>query len=346
MVAASRPTAPRTAGPRTAGPRAAAPRPTTPQRIRIDTTDPDEAHGYLRATYVDHSVTLSGSQERFRFRHHLTDGGTFFVARYEHSMNCRVDTDPFGYLLMGQMFSGRLRLSTGRDELSPAKGELFMLDPTAPMTINWDDFQAGLVRLDLDVVDRVAAEVLGHTPKGGVHFTLSRAVSPTRAAHWQNLVRYLTRDFCRNELAYNSPLIYSQTMRLVAATVLETFPNTTMTDEPARPGNADASTVRRATAFIDDHAGEPIGLAEIADAARIGPRSLQEAFRRHLDTTPIGYLRQVRLARAHRDLLAADPATGATVAEIATRWGFAHHGRFSVLYRERYGRSPSRDLHG
>lgn len=316
----------------------------SPQRISIDTTDPDEAHGYLRDTYVDHSVTLSGSKDRFRFRHHLTDGGNFFVARYEHSMNCRVDTDPFGYLLMGQMFSGRLRLSTGREELSPAKGELFMLDPAAPMTINWDDFQAGLVRLDLDVVDRVAAEVMGHSAKGGVRFSLSRAVSPARAAHWQNLVRFLTRDFCGNELAYNSPLIHSQTMRLLAATVLETFPNTIMGEAPSRAGNADASAVRRATAFVEDNAGEPIGLTEIAAAARVGPRSLQEAFRRHLDTTPMAYVRQVRLSRAHRDLLAADAAAGATVAEIATRWGFAHHGRFSALYRERYGRSPHKDL--
>ncbi|MFC4947258.1 AraC family transcriptional regulator [Pseudonocardia sp. GCM10023141] len=319
---------------------------TSPQRISIDTADPDEAHGYLRATYVDHSVTLSGSQDRFRFRHHLTDGGNFFVARYEHSMNCRVDTEPFGYLLMGQMFSGRLRLSTGREELSPAKGELFMLDPLAPMVINWDDFQAGLVRLDLDVVDRVAAEVMGQRARGGVRFALSKAVSPTRAANWQNLVRYLTRDFCGNEMAYSSPLIHSQTMRLLAATVLETFPNTTMADDPIRPGNADASAVRRATAFVDDHAGDPIGLAEIAAAARVGPRSLQDAFRRHLETTPMSYVREVRLARAHRDLVTADPTTGATVADIATRWGFAHHGRFAALYRERYGRSPIKDLQG
>ena len=60
-----------------------------PQRVNIDTTDPEEAHGYLQATYVDHSVRLSGSRELFRFRHQITDGGNFFVARYEHSMNCR-----------------------------------------------------------------------------------------------------------------------------------------------------------------------------------------------------------------------------------------------------------------
>lgn len=310
--------------------------PRAPQRVSIDTTDADVAHQYLRDTYVDHSVRLSGNQDDFRFRHHVTDGGTFFVARYEYSMNCRVDTDPFGYLLIGQMLGGRLRLSTGRDEISPEKGDIFLLDPHAPLRIQWELFQTGLVRLDLDVVNRVAAESTGRP--ADVRFRLSRAVSPQRAANWQGLVRYLTHDFCTNETAYSSPLIFSQTMRLLAATVLETFPNTTMGIDPARPGGTDASAVRRAVAFMDEHAAEPIGVGEIAAAARIGTRSLQDAFRRHLDTTPMAYLRGVRLERAHLDLRAADPTSPITVADVASRWGFAHHGRFAARYRERYGR--------
>lgn len=68
-------------------------------------------------------------------------------------------------------------------------------------------------------------------------------------------------------------------------------------------------------------------------------------FRRHLDTSPMTYLRQIRLRRAHRDLLTGDP-TRDTVAEIAIRWGFAHTGRFSQVYRIEFGQSPSVTLRG
>jgi AraC-like DNA-binding protein len=319
--------------------------PEQPRRIRVDTTDPDEAHDYLRATYVDHAVRLDGSIERFRFRHQLTDGGRFFVARYEHSMNCEVNTEPFGYLLMGQVFHGRLRMSTWRDELSPGHGEPFVLDPAAPMCIRWEDFRAGLVKLDLGVVDRVAEEITGGLA-GPVRFSLARAVSPARAANWQALVRYISREFCHNEAAYGSPLIHAQTMRLLAATALETFPNVTMDADRGPSGDIGApGAVRRATAFIDDHAGEPIGLAEIAEAARLSPRAVQDAFRRHLDTTPTTYLRRVRLRRAQHELRAADPGGGTTVAEVATRWGFAHHGRFAASYRREFGCTPTQDLY-
>jgi AraC-like DNA-binding protein len=68
------------------------------------------------------------------------------------------------------------------------------------------------------------------------------------------------------------------------------------------------------------------------------------AFRRHVGTTPTDHLRRVRLERARRDLEAGDPVRGDTVAEIATRWGFAHHGRFAIDYRRVFGCSPSHTL--
>lgn len=101
--------------------------------------------------------------------------------------------------------------------------------------------------------------------------------------------------------------------------------------------------LRRIVAFIHDHADTDIGLSDIATAAQLTPRSVQYLFRRHLGVTPLEYLRRVRLDRAHRDLLAADPAVD-TVNAIAGRWGFAHAGRFSVAYREMFGTPPSATL--
>jgi transcriptional regulator GlxA family with amidase domain len=102
--------------------------------------------------------------------------------------------------------------------------------------------------------------------------------------------------------------------------------------------------VRRAVELIEARAHEPLTLEDIAEGARIGPRALQEGFRRHRGTSPMGYLRETRLDRAHRELQAADPAGGVTVASVAARWGFRHRGRFAEEYRRRYGRSPQQTL--
>ena len=102
-------------------------------------------------------------------------------------------------------------------------------------------------------------------------------------------------------------------------------------------------TLRRAIAFIHENAQQDIGLSDIAAAISVTPRSVQYIFRRHLGTTPLEYLRRVRLDRAHRDLQAADPAVD-TVMAIAGRWRFGHPGRFSIAYREAFGTPPSQTL--
>ncbi|PWW25266.1 helix-turn-helix protein [Geodermatophilus normandii] len=70
---------------------------------------------------------------------------------------------------------------------------------------------------------------------------------------------------------------------------------------------------------------------------------MQLAFRRHLDTTPTAYLRQVRLAQAHRQLREATPGDGVTVTAVAARWGFTP-SRFTAHYRAAYGVTPSSTL--
>jgi AraC-like DNA-binding protein len=108
---------------------------------------------------------------------------------------------------------------------------------------------------------------------------------------------------------------------------------------------AASETLRRAVAFINEHVRDDIAAADVARAAHVTVRAIQLAFRRHLSITPLGYLRQVRLENAHRELLAAGP--GANVTTIAADWRFPSPSRFAARYRAAYGVPPSQTLrHG
>lgn len=102
------------------------------------------------------------------------------------------------------------------------------------------------------------------------------------------------------------------------------------------------AAVRSAMAFMESQAADPIGLPEVAGAVQLSPRALQAAFRKHLGTTPLGFLRATRMARAHADLQAARP--GETVSAVANRWGFSQLSRFAHDYKERYGMLPRETL--
>ncbi|GAA4927528.1 AraC-like DNA-binding protein [Actinomycetospora succinea] len=108
--------------------------------------------------------------------------------------------------------------------------------------------------------------------------------------------------------------------------------------------NAASHTVTRAVSFIHANAHHEIGVEEIAAAAHIGVRGLQQAFRDQRQQTPLGYLRQVRMECARRDLSAGHRSSQCTVGDIASRWHFANAGRFAGEYKRVFGCSPSQTL--
>ena len=87
----------------------------------------------------------------------------------------------------------------------------------------------------------------------------------------------------------------------------------------------------------------PIRIEDICRYCGVGVRTLQRAFRDYFGYTISEQIKSIRLDQAFRNLKAAAPSD-ATVAEIAEGSGFTHLGRFSVMYRERFGESPNSTL--
>jgi transcriptional regulator GlxA family with amidase domain len=102
------------------------------------------------------------------------------------------------------------------------------------------------------------------------------------------------------------------------------------------------SSVRKAETFIAANADQPICLEEIARAADVPSRTLLNSFRQFRQTSPMRYLRDLRLERARAQLSRYQP--GATIASVALDVGFTHLGRFSQDYAARFGEKPSETL--
>jgi transcriptional regulator GlxA family with amidase domain len=75
--------------------------------------------------------------------------------------------------------------------------------------------------------------------------------------------------------------------------------------------------------IIEAEAHLPLTVSEIAARSHGSVRSLQQGFRREREMTPMAYVREVRLRRAHRAVVESDPSVE-TVASIARQWGFTN----------------------
>ncbi|WJV25632.1 MULTISPECIES: helix-turn-helix transcriptional regulator [Pseudomonas] len=107
---------------------------------------------------------------------------------------------------------------------------------------------------------------------------------------------------------------------------------------PAERGLA-AACVRRAVAFIEEHAERPLTLTDIAEASHCSVRTLHRAFQQWRDVGVMRYLKDVRLGRVRMALQ--DPDEMSSITEIATRWGFSHLGQFATDYRKMFMERPS-----
>ncbi len=252
--------------------------------------------------------------------------------------------DPVDWLLTGVISAGTVGVTAGRDQAIVARGGA-LLFPLGVQVAVISHSAAGLVlRIPLEAAAGLAEEQAG-VPADELRFTSMGAVSAAACGLFARTVTFICAELVTSGVTTVSPLVAQEMTRLAASAMLTAFPNTTMTVPYLRgPGRVPATAARRAADFIDGHAGRPLTLADIASQAGVTPRALQYAFRRQYDTAPMSYLRQVRLERAHQDLLAADPAAGHTVAAIARRWGFSRQDRFAAAYRAVYGRPPSYTL--
>jgi AraC-like DNA-binding protein len=199
------------------------------------------------------------------------------------------------------------------------------------------------VSLDPATVSTVATGLPSAQAPLPVRFCDFRPVDVAAARLWKDTLTFVTNTVL-DEGAAATPLVVGQAGRLLAAATLSAFANTAEADRAAYDRTDHQPVLlRRAVEFIEANAGNDIALADIADAVHVSSRAVQYMFRRHLDTTPLQYVRRLRLSHAHTDLLSANPLDD-TVSAIATRWGFAHTGRFAVQYRQTYGHSPHETL--
>ncbi|WP_250030293.1 AraC family transcriptional regulator [Paractinoplanes maris] len=313
-------------------------------RFEFATHEAEVAHDVLHRLYDGGQFRMLRAGHPFTYRQEAVAAGPITAVRVLYTMDVSVRFEPSDSLIFTALTGGRVETEHSHGLTRTGPGDVLVHLPGRALTNICRDFDMVSLHLDPALVTGMAVARTG-LPWADFRFEAMTPVSAALGRYWRDTLTYVHQLLTGPPEPLDQPLAIIAAAELAATAALVTFPNSAMT-APERPaiGPVPPAAVRRAVSYIDSHAGDPITAAWIAEAARVGPRALQAAFRRHLDTTPMAYLRRVRLSRAHRDLLDADPTTGDTVASIARRWGYLSLSHFAADYRSAYGRPPSDTL--
>ncbi|WP_168929675.1 AraC family transcriptional regulator [Nocardioides sp. GY 10127] len=226
------------------------------------------------------------------------------------------------------------------EELSPFHA-LVVSPGTAYRLSTGADSPQTIVRLERPAVERQLSRMLGRRLPEPLVFDPVGDLTSDAAGRWTAALSMVFTEVVSPASLVRQGVGAGALEELLISSLLYVH-HSNYTEALRSPGTSGRRAVRKAVEYIERHLAEQIRLEDLAEHAQMSTRSIQAGFKEDLGTTPVAYIRDRRLDAVRRTLM--ESAPGLTVTDAASRWGFSHLGSFSVMYRERFGESPSTTL--
>ncbi|MFK0119830.1 AraC family transcriptional regulator [Streptomyces sp. NPDC090994] len=265
------------------------------------------------------------------------------VGLMEFGQRTRVDAGrTLSHYHVNLVLKGTIEAACGPEEMVATAGRAMVFTPTRHhrlLSCEGGAKQLG-IKIDRTVVEAELQALLGRPPQAPLEFAFGFDLTSAPGRSWRNALDLLLTEADSAGGLFGEQPVQQHVERLLVSGLLlaQTHNYTEALRRPQPP--ACPRTVRRAIDVIDARPEHPYTVGDLAELAGVSARRLQEGFREYIGVTPMTYLRNTRLDRAHAELL--DGAAGVT--EVAQRWGFTHLSRFAADYRRRFGVAPSETL--
>jgi len=305
----------------------------------------DEVRDYIGRLYCPHRLDRTRDTFDIRFRTHTarlcdvvlncmdygSEGGTITA---ETSV---VD----GHYLAQISLSGNCSILQSREWIDVPPGHIYIADPRRRLVERMSaDYAHLMLCIPQATMQAELARQIGYHPNEPVAFA-SSAFELRRAAGLQRMIGAVCEDLETPERDFARTHSAAHIERALVSLVLTSIPHQ-YSEAIGRPvSGAMPYYVRRATAYILEHARSPIGMDDIVEASGVSARSLYAGFRQHHNAAPMEFLKSYRLDLVRSELLQA-ARNGLSVTDVALTCGFNHLSKFARDYRARFGESPSR----
>lgn len=314
------------------------------RRLTLQSNTGEEAQAFLSSIYVPLRIAAQTRDPVDLETQAVHCGGLGFSTNTSHSGLRFIFDEPFDGYGMSIPLTGSMSVEAGAGDptRSRVNGGLMM----DSLTVDAATFAARSTWQRITVDTETLHERLATLTERPVHHRV-RFDPHFRMDHGAcGLIMSISRAIIEGTRGdaplLSAPLAMANLRESVLWSFVEAMPHS-QSPHLNRPVAAPAPRqLRRAIEFMHANVLLPIRLEDVASASQVSVRSLQLAFRRFRNTTPMEYLRHLRLEGARSELLRGVP--GATVAAVAYRWGFSHHGVFSRRYARLFGESPSTTL--
>ncbi|SOE97094.1 AraC-type DNA-binding protein [Burkholderia sp. D7] len=301
----------------------------------FDSADPRDVSAYVNDFVGRHSIQLTSAttaNARLLF-HTLSDIGLCNI-RYGNQVDITTEALRDSYQLQIPL-RGTFAWTGAASGHQFRPGEFLLVNPSDPIRVRYsNDCEKLIVRLPVEVLEAMRVEERQCWPHDGIRF-----LRPVHALSSVDGLAGLLSLMCEEaESTTCNPAIqqhYAQILLHKLLSQLET--NTVDARSPV-----DSQVFGKIKDYILANLQENIALEVLASVANVSLRKLYVLFRMYAQESPRDFIQSLKLGRVRTDLQRARPSDNVT--DIAMRYGFSHLGRFSAVYKARFGELPSQTL--
>lgn len=231
-------------------------------------------------------------------------------------------------------------VSSRSDGQQAGSGELLMFTPGHEVDVVWHEgTQAIVLALDASLLsDHVMRHHQAEAARLPAQAQLIGRQHPA-VLSLGNLLRLVDSDTGNSSGLLTSAAGQVHMQHLFCENLLHLIPSlSALPQRSLLPG-----TVKRVVDFIQAHLDQPLCISQLVSVSGASRRSLEQAFRHSLGTSPQRYIQNCRL-RAIRELLLHHRPGEVQLSELAFRWGFTQPSHFTTAYKQVFGELPSQTL--
>jgi AraC-like DNA-binding protein len=321
---------------------AAPPQPSCPAVQRLSAGDVDTATDALSQAYSTVTIRPDPRVKNLRMEVAMCKLPNLSLGSLEISTST-VRSSCYPLIAVCLPVGGQILITSACGSARVTGGSAVVVSPGNPVVVEYltDDCRMETLLFEQSAVEAELVGMLAAPLTKPLRFDLQ--FSPSRSSPFARALTLLHSELNDATGLTTVPAMSSQLGRLMMAGLLVTQTHN-YTEQLGRPRAVPGSKpIRNALELIESQPAEIETVADIAASVGLSVRALDNGFHRYVGTPPMAYLRQVRMARAHDELLGADPEL-TTASTVARKWGFGHYGRFAADYARRFGRKPSETL--
>jgi AraC-like DNA-binding protein len=274
-------------------------------------------------------------------------GGTMFsLVRVdsESGYDIEMTQDP-DLILMQILLRGSAQFQQGSATANAAPSQMVLLETVARSHKRWrGPTQLLIVRLSRSRLEQIVASETGISIGDPLSFGVLQVLDLEQVPTLWNFIVTVCRDLSQAHPCFDGH-VGRLTERTLSLLLLKAVPNNYKWAFAAGSFcSAAPYYVRRVENYIKEHARDQISTDDLVTVGGVSARSIYQGFRRFRSTTPMGYLKAVRLDLA-RDALVKGRGNGPnSVTEAAVAAGYTNLSQFSRDYKDRFREAPSQTL--